>query len=162
MSLAPGEQRALAGIENALCHSDPRLATMLTTFTPPRTLRLRIRGERLARSQVSRIVAVTVALAAMCVSVLGWLLPAQHGPPACPPGSRLGACQRVVDRASRPVRSPVGAGRPGAQTAAGPGAARPRTRGAAPVSPGRREVTSPSGRTGGAASSGSRLPRASS
>lgn len=33
MGLAPKEQRALAGIEDALRRSDPRLGTMLATFT---------------------------------------------------------------------------------------------------------------------------------
>jgi hypothetical protein len=38
MSLAPGEQWALAAIEDTLSRSDPRLATRLATFTPgPRT-----------------------------------------------------------------------------------------------------------------------------
>jgi len=60
MSLAPGERLALARIEDALRYSDPRLAAMLSTFTLPLTLRLRVRGERLAWSRVSRIVAVSM------------------------------------------------------------------------------------------------------
>jgi hypothetical protein len=34
MSLAPSERRALAGIEDALCNSDPRLAAQLARFSP--------------------------------------------------------------------------------------------------------------------------------
>src|SRR5919108_3967879 len=158
MSLAPGEQQALTGIENALRDSDPRLAAMLTTFTPPLTLRLRIRGERLARSRVSRIVAVAVALAAMCVSVLGWLLPAPPGQPACPPGRQPSACRPAAGSASPPAG---GTGRPAARIATDPVAARRRALGAAPVSPGHREVMSPSDRTGGPAG-GSQPRRASS
>jgi Protein of unknown function (DUF3040) len=73
MSLAPGERLTLARIEDALRYSDPRLAAMLAAFALPLTLRLRIRGQRLVRSRVSRVVAVTIVLAAMCVSVVGWL-----------------------------------------------------------------------------------------
>ena len=40
--LTPAERRALAGTENALRRSDPGLAAMLTTVTPPLTLRLTI------------------------------------------------------------------------------------------------------------------------
>jgi hypothetical protein len=35
MSLAPAERRALARIEESLCRSDPRLASMLTRFSLP-------------------------------------------------------------------------------------------------------------------------------
>jgi hypothetical protein len=35
MSLAPGERRALATIEDSLSRSDPQLARMLTRFTMP-------------------------------------------------------------------------------------------------------------------------------
>jgi hypothetical protein len=103
MSLAPGERLALAWIEDALRYSDPRLAAMLATFTLPRTLRLRIRGERLARSRVGRVVAVTIALAAMCVSVLAWLLPAPRGQPACPPGRQPLTCQAAARSTSQPA-----------------------------------------------------------
>lgn len=103
MSLAPGERLALARIEDALRYSDPRLAAMLATLTLPRSLRLRIRGERLARSRVSRVVAVTIALAAMCVSVLGWLLPAPRGQPVCPPSRQPRACQPAAGTGPQPA-----------------------------------------------------------
>jgi len=106
MSLAPGERLALARIEDALHYSDPRLAAMLATFVLPSTLRLRVRGERLARSRVSRIVAVSIALAAMCVSLLSWLLPAPCGQPACPPGRQPSACQHAVGSGSQFPRAP--------------------------------------------------------
>lgn len=35
MSLAPGERRALARIEESLCRSDPELADVLTKFSLP-------------------------------------------------------------------------------------------------------------------------------
>jgi hypothetical protein len=121
MTLAPGERLALARIEDALRYSDPRLATMLTTFTLPLTLRLRMRGERLARSRVNRVVAVSLGLAAMCVSLLGWLLPAPRGQPVCAPGGPTGTCQPAAGSASRPGHGLAGStGRPGAQTAANP------------------------------------------
>jgi hypothetical protein len=54
MSLAPGEQRALAGIEDTLCRSDPRLATRLATFTPARRTRMLIALTRIFRRRRRR------------------------------------------------------------------------------------------------------------
>jgi hypothetical protein len=49
MSLAPGEQRALAGIEDTLRRSDPRLAGRLATFTPAWRTRMLIIVTRIFR-----------------------------------------------------------------------------------------------------------------
>ena len=73
MSLAPNERRALAGIENALRSSDPRLAAMLATFTVPITLRVIVRLTRLLRRRSRRLLCAAVALAAVCAVVLSWL-----------------------------------------------------------------------------------------
>lgn len=54
MSLAPGEQRALAGIEDTLRRSDPRLAVRLATFRPALRTRMLIRLTRTFRRRTGR------------------------------------------------------------------------------------------------------------
>src|SRR5487761_1389981 len=75
MSLAPKEQRALAGIEDSLSRSDPRLATMLATFTVPSSRGRIPRWKALppGRSRIRRFIPVTLATALTGLAVLGGL-----------------------------------------------------------------------------------------
>ncbi|HLX51378.1 MAG TPA: DUF3040 domain-containing protein [Streptosporangiaceae bacterium] len=54
MSLAPGEQRALVGIEDTLRRSDPRLAARLATFRPALRARMLIRLTRTFRRRTGQ------------------------------------------------------------------------------------------------------------
>jgi Protein of unknown function (DUF3040) len=108
MSLPPGEQRALAGIENALRRSDPRLAAMLTTFTPPLAVRLTLCLARAFLLQVARALAVALVLPTACVIVMSLLIISQPSQPGCPPGMHAsspgqmgGFCDRAGDSAAR-------------------------------------------------------------
>jgi hypothetical protein len=85
VSLAPHEQQALARIEDSLAGSDPRLATMLATFTLPVAGRMAARGLRLARSQRARWLAVVVlTLATVTLAIAAWLTISPSSPAACP------------------------------------------------------------------------------
>lgn len=86
VSLAPGEQRALAGIEDALRRSDPSLAATLTTFTPPLAVGLGIWLARAFRRRVARGLAVALVLPVACVIAMSWLVISQPSQPGCPPG----------------------------------------------------------------------------
>ena len=91
MSLAPRERQALAGIENSLSSSDPRLATMLATFTLP-AFRGRIPGwkswvRRTLRAK--RFIVAAAALIAICVIVINGLLSSGHGHQSCEPDTRV-------------------------------------------------------------------------
>src|SRR5262250_2800130 len=55
MSLTPAERRALTGMEHEFRRSDPGLAAMLTTLTPPLTLRLTICLARAFRRVAGRL-----------------------------------------------------------------------------------------------------------
>jgi Protein of unknown function (DUF3040) len=91
MSLAPGERRRLARIEDSLSRSDPRLAAWLTTFTLPVRLRLAVacqraimRGSRLARRRrATRLALLAAGLAALSLIVAGVVALSQVKVPAC-------------------------------------------------------------------------------
>lgn len=86
MSLAPKERRALAGIEEALRRSDPRLATMLTTFTMPpawNSIR-RWRSLHLRRSRTMPFFPVALAIAMAGLAILAGLLLGHSRQPLCP------------------------------------------------------------------------------
>ncbi len=88
MSLAPEEQRTLARIEDWLCRSDPRLASMLATFTV-RSTRRRIplwKGLCLGWFRIKRIGPVGLATA-LAVALLGGLLLTHASQPSCTPRS---------------------------------------------------------------------------
>ena|SRR5487761_509304 len=89
MSLAPKEQRALAGIEDSLSRSDPRLATMLATFTVPSSRGRIPRWKALppGRSRIRRFIPVTLATALTGLAVLGGLLLSHPSQQACTPRS---------------------------------------------------------------------------
>jgi hypothetical protein len=81
MSLAPHERRALASIEDSLGGSDPRLATMLATFTLP-SLRSELSGgkrliRRMARAKC--LLLVGLAIVAVCAIVMYALLRTSDG-----------------------------------------------------------------------------------
>lgn len=74
MSLAPGERRALARIEDDLRRCDPRLADMLATFALPASRRLMYRGRRLLwwrpRKPFMLAAAVLTAVGLVIISLL--------------------------------------------------------------------------------------------
>jgi Protein of unknown function (DUF3040) len=87
MSLTPAEQRALARIEDSLRRSDPGLAAMLATFTPPgfgAKVAARVRPSR-RMMWVRPLMLAVIALIAICVICIGALLQGGGGP-LCPPG----------------------------------------------------------------------------
>lgn len=69
MSLLPGEQRALAAIEDSLSNSDPKLAAMLATFTLPPIARLIAGGKHLARPARARCLTIWAVIALMVAAV---------------------------------------------------------------------------------------------
>jgi hypothetical protein len=98
MSLPARERRRLNGIQTALDHSDPRLASLFATFSRlvqdeemPNMERLRIRADRLAargkhvqtavlsRLRVILITPVALVAAAAALLIGGW----SGGPGAC-------------------------------------------------------------------------------
>ena len=98
MSLAPKEQRALAGIEDSLCRSDPRLATMLATFTV-RSSRGRIprwKGLPPGRLRIRRFIPVALATALTGLAVLGGLLLSHPSQSACTPRSGGVSALRLI------------------------------------------------------------------
>lgn len=128
MSLAPGERRTLAHIEDSLCRSDPRLATWLTKFRLPARLRLTVSCKRLVmritgsgrparRRRLTRL-AVTMAGAALLgLIVAGGFAVRNARPPLCTGhGVRDGAFGRVYT--CRPRGSGVAGKLPGPVTAA--------------------------------------------
>lgn len=137
MSLPPGEQRALAGIEDTLRRSDPRLAAMLTTFTPPLAFRLALCPARAFLLRVARALAVALVLPTGCVIVMSWLVISQPPQPGCPPGMHASTPGQTGGFCDRAGASAVQAGnRAAAQIAAfsqrrrgWPGAQRPTHRG---------------------------------
>jgi hypothetical protein len=115
MNLAPGERRALAGIENELRRSDPWLAAMLATFTTSLTLCLAICLARAFRRRVTRRLALALALPAACVFAMSWVVISQPAQPRCPPGMQAsvpgqtgGFCDRTDGSASRPSEDGAG------------------------------------------------------
>ena len=132
MSLGPGEQRVLAGIENVLRGSDPRLAAMLTTFTPPLNVRLTISLARAFRRRVARRLVLALVLPAVCLTAMTALVISQPAQSGCPPGMRAsrpgqmgGFCDRAGGSAFWPASRTAGSTRrPGARVAAVPPASR--------------------------------------
>lgn len=90
MSLAPGERQALASIEDSLCRSDPRLATMLVTFTLPACRGRTPRRKRLSRGALPamRLIVAGLVLAVLSLAVAGALARNGLGNPLCTPVSR--------------------------------------------------------------------------
>lgn len=99
MSLAPGEQRVLDEIDAELCHSDPKLAALLSTFTRLNCREEMPRREFLAgrRSRFGRlfphapprlISLLPVALAASALGLVFGLF-AAFGHPGRPVGQRI-------------------------------------------------------------------------
>ncbi|HEY2575228.1 MAG TPA: DUF3040 domain-containing protein [Streptosporangiaceae bacterium] len=78
MSLAPGERRALARIETLLRSSDPGLATMLATFTHPAH-----RDGFFTWRRLKHFVPVTIAVAVICLVILGGILLGRGGRSVC-------------------------------------------------------------------------------
>ena len=112
MSLTPAERRALTGMENELRRSDPGLAAMLTTFTPPLTIRLAHAFRRVAGR-----LALALVLPAAYVIAMSWLVISQPSQPGCPPGIQTsstgrvgGICDRSGDSAFRSASRAAGAG----------------------------------------------------
>jgi hypothetical protein len=132
MSLGPGEQRALAGIENVLRRSDPRLAAMLTTFVPPLNVRLTVCLARAFRRRAVKCLALALVLPVVCLTAITALMISQPARLGCPPGMRAsspgqvgGFCGRAGGSVFRPTSRTAGSTRrPGAQVAAIPPAAR--------------------------------------
>lgn len=102
MSLAPYEQRALAGIEATLRSSDPRLAALLATLTVPAS---RGRIPRLGRlsprwPRTRPFIPVTTAMAMITLIVLALLLshpasrPCTYRSGPVTPAGQLSSCQR--------------------------------------------------------------------
>ncbi|MGH3156066.1 MAG: DUF3040 domain-containing protein [Streptosporangiaceae bacterium] len=85
MSLAPNEQRALAGIEVSLRRSDPGLATMLATFTvlPSWDTNRRWAGLPLRWSRIKPLVPVALAFVFVGLIILGGLLLGHTSQPSC-------------------------------------------------------------------------------
>jgi hypothetical protein len=77
MSLAPSERRALARIESLLRSSDPRLAAMLATFTHP---------AHRATSWIKHFLPVTLAMAVICLVILGELFIGHNSQLSCSAG----------------------------------------------------------------------------
>jgi hypothetical protein len=126
VSLAPGEQRALARIENALRRSDPRLAAMLAAFTVPVTVRLAVCLARAFRHGPTRRIALALVLPAVSVIAMSWLLISQPAQASCPPGMQSsshpqagGFCGRTGSSAFGPASRTAGSTRrPGARMTA--------------------------------------------
>ena len=85
MSLAPSERRALARIEMLLRSSDTGLAAMLATFTHPKH-----RGGFFGRLfswrtwlRIKHFVPVTIAVAVICLVILGGILLGNPGRSVC-------------------------------------------------------------------------------
>jgi hypothetical protein len=85
MSLVPSERRALARIEILLRNSDPGLAAMLATFTHPKH-----RGGFFGRlfswrtwMRIKHFVPVTIAVAVICLVILGGILLGHGGRSVC-------------------------------------------------------------------------------
>jgi hypothetical protein len=94
MSLVPAERRALAGIEDALCHSDPELARMLARFRVPIARGgLRVLVRRLLRPgsilPLIVVIALFLLVLAMVLSPAAPLPCDQHG------GTRFAASVQV-------------------------------------------------------------------
>jgi hypothetical protein len=82
MSLAPREQWALARIEHSLARSDPRLATMLATFTLPFAGRVMVRAWRLVRFRRVALVVMTLAVVGLLIAAWAAFVPVHAG--SCP------------------------------------------------------------------------------
>jgi hypothetical protein len=110
MSLAPREQRVLAKIEHSLRSSDPRLASMLASFTLPA-----FRGgiTHLFRRRLRDFVPPALAMLAISMIICGGLLLNHGGRDACALSSariiaagRLSTCQSASSlSASRSLHS---------------------------------------------------------
>lgn len=97
MSLAPEEQRNLARIEDSLSRSDPRLATMLATFTV-RSFRGRIplwKGLCQGWLRIKPFIPVAFATA-LALAILGGLLLTHASQPSCTPRSGTVSAFRLI------------------------------------------------------------------
>jgi hypothetical protein len=114
MSLLPNEQRVLDRIEASLASSDPRLATMLTTFTPPLTGRVIVRTNRLFESRPGRWLAgIAVAVVMIALLATAWLTSGPARPVICRPGAIRSTTSSPIDAlrlsgACRPTAAPSG------------------------------------------------------
>lgn len=120
MSLVPSEREVLARIEDSLRSSDPRLATMLTTFSLPGyggTVLIWMR-RCLQQLRYKRLVLVTIAVVAVTLAMIGLLPHAGSSRSPCAPGGRqlivagqVRSCPPAGDGAPSALHHPTGYGK---------------------------------------------------
>jgi hypothetical protein len=109
MSLAPSERRALGRIEDSLSRSDPRLATMLATFTLTpfcgNTPRLASVLRRITLTK--RLMLAVTTLAALAVIMISALLHSSRADPLCSPAARVAGGQTLSCPPAAGPRAPL-------------------------------------------------------